>query len=887
MLRLLLPLLALACPAFAAGPIWWEAETPRSTNFGPPERHGFAPANAAEARALSAGRWLGADGPRAQDLFAEYEVDVPAAGAWSFYVRKFWYHGPFRWRFNDGPWTEVRRDYALLDDVQLRLHVVANWVSLGGVDLPAGRNVLRIELLERDGAACFDAFLLTREPFLARGTLKPDETYNRAPEGWFPFEPAADTFAASAIDLRRLNGAFAGDRGRIIARGNDLVHADTGEPVRFWAVNAGLSLARLDNAAIDYHARQLAKYGVNMLRLHGLPAGGEGRGELEFDTRLRERIQYLVAALRREGIYTTLSIYFPLWVNLDGSEGWPGYDGDHPFALLFFDAKFQEAYRTWWRELLTAPNPHGPPLAQEPAVAVCELVNEDSYFFWTFVPGSRVPHEVLAPLEAAFGSWAVRRHGSLEAAFRAWGGDRRQRDDPAAGRLALPAAGDIAAAPDNLRMQDTARFLAEHQRAFFEDNARFLREDLGYGGLVYGSNWVTADARVLGPLDKWSNTVVDVMDRHGYWGTQHRGDRSAYALSVGDTYRERTALRFESEDQRPGTSFSLPLADIRYNGLPSLVTEINWTPPGRFRAEFTVLAAAYASLQNQNGFYFFAAGHPTWLGMLTKFPTQVPTVMGQFPAAALIYRTGMLDTGAVVADFTLGMDDLFRLRGGPVQAPVNLDETRLRDIPADGLVAVESGATLDPLAYYVGRVQANFAERAAPARLAPLDRFIDREARTITSSTGQILWDWGRGVLRLDAPRVAGLAGFLGNDAAGPLRVAWGRDYGTVLLVALDGVPLAESRSLLLQVMTEDANYGWRTEGDPVRRIVDLGLPPVVVREPAGTVSLALGSALRVQPLDLHGYAEGPVQEVAADASGLAAFDLRPRTLYYHITVGR
>lgn len=889
-MRKILPLLILLLLASRAACadqscVWIEAETPQNTNFPPAERNPFAPANPAEAALLSGGKWLGISDERKLPLFAEYAVTVPGGSAWHFYTRKFWQHGPFRWRFDEGAWHEVK-SAGLMDEVSMRQFVSVNWISLGPVELMAGTHTLRIELLEEKGAAAFDCFALTRQPFFPRGALKPDENYGRAPEGWLPFEPAVDDFHASAIDLRFLNEKFAGEHGPIQVKDGQFVHATTGEPVRFWAVNAGHGIAALDHASLDYYARQLAKNGVNMVRLHGgVFIGGDGPDKLKADPAKIERLQYLVAALKREGIYVCLSTYFPLWLQLQAKDGLAGYHGENPFALLFFQPEFQEIYRGWWKALLLASNPHGPKLTDDPAVAQLELVNEDSVFFWTFLPGERVPWAQMEILEKQFGDWLIKKYGSLAAATAAWKAKPNPRDDLATGRIGLLAAGQIVPQRGELRTQDTARFLTERQTEFFTEHRRFLRETLGYKGLVYGSNWQTADARVLGPLDKFSNTAGDFLDAHGYFGGPHKGPRAGYSLSAGDTFRERTALRFENEKGEPAASFDLPLANIRYDDLPSTITELNWTPPGRFRAEFVPLAASLGALQGLNGLHFFATGGPTWQSTLTKFPVQTPTVMGQFPAAALIYRRGLLREGDTVADIRLRLDDLFALKGAPVTAPQNLDELRAQDVPKDGRAAsVATVQTLDPLAHYAGKVIVRFEKAAGSSRVADLSPFIDRAAKTIRSTTGELLWDYGAGRLTINAPQAAGVVGFFEPgkaETAGIMKLDLRNDYASVLLVALDDRPLAESKRLLLQVMTEDSNYGWKESGDArgEKKIESVGQPPLVVRSPHGRVTLnrADAATLLVTPLDLNGY------PASAPAAAGAAIELRSATLSYLI----
>ncbi len=70
----------------------------------------------------------------------------------------------------------------------------------------------------------------------------------------------------------------------------------------------------------------------------------------------------------------------------------------------------------------------------------------------------------------------------------------------------------------------------------------FTKEELGFKGLIVCSNWITADERILGPLDKWTNTVGDIMDRHGYFSGRHKGETSGWSISRGDQYEDRCAL---------------------------------------------------------------------------------------------------------------------------------------------------------------------------------------------------------------------------------------------------------------------------------------------------------------------------------------------------------
>jgi len=101
-------------------------------------------------------------------------------------------------------------------------------------------------------------------------------------------------------------------------------------------------------AEIDLFARTLAKQGVNLVRIHGATYVTSGPNFGQNDTNQVLRTQRLIAALKRQGIYSCLSIYFPLWVQL-GPENtaFPATPTPTLRAALFQPA-IPVLYRTWW-----------------------------------------------------------------------------------------------------------------------------------------------------------------------------------------------------------------------------------------------------------------------------------------------------------------------------------------------------------------------------------------------------------------------------------------------------------------------------------------------------------------------------------------------------------
>ena len=251
-------------------------------------------------------------------------------------------------------------------------------------------------------------------------------------------------------------------------------------------------------------------------------------------------------------------------------------------------------------------------------------------------------------------------------------------DDAANQRAAFMPLWDIFNKRD-LRAQDTAAFLAFNQKDFYEKHVAFLKKDLGYKGTVYASNWKTASPQYLDPIDKWTNTVADFMDRHGYFGGPHTGPRAGYSISSGDKYDDRSALFFKNE--KGEDDFGLPIFDVQ-NGKPSMISEINWPPPNRYRAEMPLLCAAYGSLQGSDAFIFFANGAPAWDDVLRKFSIQTPTVQGQFPAMAFAFRRALIAVGPTVVEAHISPEELLALKGAPVSASQNFDALTRRRFAA-------------------------------------------------------------------------------------------------------------------------------------------------------------------------------------------------------------
>ena len=319
MIRLLLFFSFLMSPLLAHE-IWWEGEDAISHTF---NEQGFYPSNFGEKREeLRGGNWLFHSGT--SPAAAKYIVDIPETGSYHLWARVFWHHGPFRWRFNEQPWQICDEKCGLVDSISLAPHISANWKCLGKVSLEADRHLFLIELLSEEGEkvhAAFDCFLLTQDLFIPTFTSK-----KAAPNTW-AFNPPLDPFTEDALlNLRNLNEEVAGQNG-FINREKEQLKLGDGTPVKLWGVNITSEILSQPNQLLDYLAKRLAKTGVNAVRCH-TPLFDK---EKKIEQRLLDRLHYLVATMKSQGIYTALSFYYPVWFD------------EKPFARIFFDTVLSRA----------------------------------------------------------------------------------------------------------------------------------------------------------------------------------------------------------------------------------------------------------------------------------------------------------------------------------------------------------------------------------------------------------------------------------------------------------------------------------------------------------------------------------------------------------------
>ena len=349
----LLVLLMTYCSAAGAQTIWIEGEKPTRSTM---NRHPWW-YDQVKKDQLSGGDWI-SNFSEEKEGEAEYAFDVPKNAQYAFWVRANPIQAGLEYAVDKAKVATIDMNTDVLDTVNVAADGKPDlrflgWKKVGEFPLTQGRHTVRFRFFSKaQHHGALDAFVFTNEPFLPSGTTKPGQSGRvSTASGTWPFLPERDAFRADALfDLRGLNEKEAGQSGfvRLAADGESFVLGD-GTPARFWGVTTYVQRDR-SSEDLAHHARFLAKRGVNMVRLHGHLEPKDKNARLtDVDEKAIDEAWKLVAAMKKEGIYVTLSPYWSANVKHVpaqwGLEGWP--ENESPFGLLFFNAKLQEGYKAW------------------------------------------------------------------------------------------------------------------------------------------------------------------------------------------------------------------------------------------------------------------------------------------------------------------------------------------------------------------------------------------------------------------------------------------------------------------------------------------------------------------------------------------------------------
>jgi len=605
------------------------------------------------------------------------------------------------------------------------------------------------------------------------------------------------------------------------------------------------------------------------------------KGNTEMFAAELDQLHRAVASFKEQGIYTYFGhLFWDTHVSALNDEDLPGLKkGEKATAALFFNKPLQEKYLAFVADLMTPVNPYtGLSLAEDPAVAILEVQNESNTLFWT-LNRKQLPAHTVGLIEKGFGAFAADKYGSVEEAIAYWG-DRREGDDPQSGKAGMMDAWFLtSAAPENTlkRAADQIEFLTQAQYRFYS-GMKAAFHSMGIRKMIAASNWKTADPSNLGPLEHYSYTAVDMVNKNEYFSPKSIRNPRFYQVEPGDEFVPLSAIR------TPEAAGALMAA--KPAGIPYMVTESNWDEPNLYRAEWPFLVATYGAAAGIDGWNFFAYDAPMWYTGGNTWAVNSPEVLGQFPAYALMFRRGDVAEGPAAVIEHVPLEHLYQRKSIALPEIQYKDEVWKRQLGGDPKVNFKS--QLDPKVFFTGPVELYLDAEEYELQTADLDRLIDEEKGVIYNTNEQLEWHYKQGYVKVDTPRSQAVAGFMAET--GPVRLSdalidMKNNYGTLAVVSLDSEPLAQSESILIQAGTRDKAYGFQLEelGEGSLRVESMGSHPLNVKKVRATVALRDKAGFRVTALDELGYpTDIPVQSKIAGNALVITFP--EDALYIHVS---
>jgi len=397
------------------------------------------------------------------------------------------------------------------------------------------------------------------------------------------------------------------------------------------------------------------------------------------------------------------------------------------------------------------------------------------------------------------------------------------------------------------RTRDRWRFLAETEKAYFDEMRRFVKRDLGYKGLVTGTI-------VFGPCGLYGQSDMDFVDGHAYW--QH----PRFPGRPWDS--NNWTIRQIAMTDHPQDATLVRLAAQRLAGKPYTVSEYNHPAPNDYQAECVPMLASFAAAQDWDGLWLFTYSHRSEVdneALNSYFDLdQNPAKWGFMRAGAEIFRMGgvpALGSARHVALADAKPDPLATL----IPLHVSYDRSLFE------AVAKRAGLTWQD--FLKMPVAVTLGDQATPVK-------------TRTPAPPAFAWtlDGEQGTYAVSAQGARVLVGHRGSRGAGiDLR---GPAFAAVTVTPLDAKPLAESRKVLVAACgrAENTDMGFSEDRRTVGR--KWGEPPVCIEpvEAAVTVPAGTWTCHALKPDGTRGAAV-PVAKTAAGAA--VPLDPKFATMWY------
>lgn len=716
---------------------------------------------------------------------------------------------------------------------------------------------------------------------------------------WPEFVIAGEDTTSGPTDLSYLIEKPAGAKGFIHIKDGHLADG-AGNRWRIWGTNLTGRTCLPPMHLAPVLARHLAKYAINCVRLHfmdirwpngllirsrqwhprqpgDLPQRSQDEDTRSLDPEALARLDYFIACLKEQGIYVDLNLNVAR--PFTEADGVPQADRlGYAKAITYFDPRLIELQKEYAAQLLGHVNPFtGNAYANEPAVALVELVNENSILeSWisdrlrgenTQPTGtwSDIPPIYGQSLDRLYNQWLAAQFPDRQALATAWTGDLRENEDPLAGTVRRLTGKEIPSA-SYARFATESEFYAKIERDYFADMVSYLRNEIGVKQPILGSSDHNMHKNNTLHLENLAR--LDLTDGHFYW--QHP-EFPGGGWSTTNWYILNSPMV-----NAPDSSVIPRVSRSKVKGLPYIVSETNAPFPNDTAAGFISILAAYARFQDWDGIFPYDYNRITTEDKLvegeicTFFATgSDPVKMAETAAAGLAFLRGDVQPARQVIDRHITRQQMIEAQ----RMPLTDCPYWVPDLP--GRLALMHGIQI--------------AEFNADQN-SPLREDLGLTDGTILSDTGELRWEIGH--VSFDTPRWQALIGHAGFMQTSGLSLDLTTPYASVQAVSLENKPLSQSSKILLITVARVANTGMVWTDDSRTSLGEqFGSAPTRIEPVLGSLAFTQienSHLVTAQALDGSGQPTGdPIPLVEQGGTWSLNLNQLPPSVWHLITVER
>ena len=622
---------------------------------------------------------------------------------------------------------------------------------------------------------------------------------------------------------------------------------EDGTRAKFYGVCLAGAANFPDHNSAEQTAQRLAQAGCNVVRMHWMDTEFDTPNIFSFtkgkrvsttrklDPRSVERMDYLMYALKKQGIYIYLdNLTFRKFKSGDGVvDADILADGGKPYVL--FDPKMIELQKEYMTSLWTHVNPYtGLAPKDDPAVILTEVINET----------------------CLFGEHKDKWHHSeyydnmLKTMFRDWLKEKGIEYDWENQDM-------------NENTPEVVDFKVDITVKYYNEMTEHLRK-IGVKIPVTGTTWARNK-----PAQLKAHRNADFTDAHHYyydwqWSEDHKICTNA---------------------QINGYPFVLQgLGLLRDPVHPYFISEWDMPWPNDCRAESPIYYAAVSALQDWDGLALFGYSHGCHLDRMDMLGSEFSTDV----IADLPFEAGVLSSWNDPAKFGLFYHGALIFRRGDIQPAKEMVGVKLNNLDKINQTAYKTGLEVHRMASVLEGVGEELCDRV----MDESEKVERAESNVICADNNQHRRYLKEKIGVVDTPRTKIIYGRLATCRyasfshqtvanTDDFSITCDNDFGVIALSSLTDEPIRTSDNMLLSTIGRVRNTGMTGLGE---KMTDMGHAPIISEVLEATIKIRTDRTdLKVWGVNPEGYYTS--QKPAEFKDGYMTFSVgdRANSIYYLI----